>query len=190
MKFRLFTISVCHIYEYGDGAEEKKAARIAERIDVFQRLGIPLEKEDPSYLTDNIIVTQDHFFSLMLANQEPKIIREIPIPSDYVEGTIDGALAQFNLMAQKLLGMPGLQSAASPQFNERVQVHMPGQALSTYNEVLLLEDHCSDALQGKLNDGWRIIAACPQPDQCRPDYILGRFNPEFDAREGASAKRD
>ncbi len=66
-------------------------------------------------------------------------------------------------------------------YNELVQVHMPGQALSTYNEVLLLEgeDSCSDNLQTHLNTGWRIIAACPQPDARRPDYILGRFNPEF-----------
>jgi len=62
-------------------------------------------------------------------------------------------------------------------FNNRVEVHMPGQALSMYNETLLMEDSCTDALQNELATGWRIIAVCPQPDQRRPDYVLGRYNP-------------
>lgn len=62
-------------------------------------------------------------------------------------------------------------------FNERVEVHMPGNALLTYNRTLLLEDACTNYLQEQLDDGWRIIAACPQPDQRRPDYILGRYEP-------------
>jgi len=62
-------------------------------------------------------------------------------------------------------------------FNNRVEVHMPGQALSMYNETLLMEDSCTDALQNELANGWRIIAVCPQPDQRRPDYVLGRYNP-------------
>lgn len=52
---------------------------------------------------------------------------------------------------------------------------------------MLLEDACTDQLQGALNSGWRIISACPQPDQRRPDYILGRFNP--DQSEDGGARR-
>lgn len=29
----------------------------------------------------------------------------------------------------------------------------------------------------ELDAGWRILAVCPQPDQRRPDYILGRTKP-------------
>jgi hypothetical protein len=66
---------------------------------------------------------------------------------------------------------------------------MPGQALATYNDTLLLEDSCTDRLQEALNTGWRIIACCPQPNSRRPDYIMGRFSPVMtDTR--ASAKRD
>tara|TARA_R110000824_G_C15233132_1_gene679124 strand:- start:38918 stop:39460 length:543 start_codon:yes stop_codon:yes gene_type:complete len=61
--------------------------------------------------------------------------------------------------------------------NNRVEVHMPGQALAMYNDTLLMEDSCTDALQNELANGWRIIAVCPQPDQRRPDYVLGRYNP-------------
>lgn len=63
-------------------------------------------------------------------------------------------------------------------YNQKCDVHMPGQALSTFNELMLAEDKCSDELQAHLDDGWRIIAVCPQPNQRRPDYILGRFNPK------------
>lgn len=70
-------------------------------------------------------------------------------------------------------------------FNHKCEVHMPGQALSMYNDMMLLEDACTDALQANLNKGWRIVAAMPQPDQRRPDYILGRFNPDRDIADGA-----
>lgn len=61
-------------------------------------------------------------------------------------------------------------------FNRKVGVHLSGNALSLYNELMLAEDCCTDELQHRLDEGWRIIAACPQP-QRRPDYILGRINP-------------
>lgn len=73
-------------------------------------------------------------------------------------------------------------------YNDKCEVHMPGQALSMYNETLLLEDSCTDALQEALDVGWRVIAACPQPDKRRPDYILGRFNPEFAPGDGAKRR--
>lgn len=59
--------------------------------------------------------------------------------------------------------------------------------ISVYNEALLavrkvtvLEDICTNALQGYLDIGWRIIAVCPAHDRRRPDYILGHNNPEAD----------
>lgn len=78
----------------------------------------------------------------------------------------------------EVLFNPKVPEGPSDQhFNNRVEVHMPGQALSIYNETLLMEDSCTDALQNELANGWRIIAVCPQPDQRRPDYVLGRYNP-------------
>lgn len=58
--------------------------------------------------------------------------------------------------------------------NERCQVVVPGLGLLVINEVQLRTDHCTDALQKDLNLGWRILAICIQPDQRRPDYVLGR----------------
>lgn len=74
----------------------------------------------------------------------------------------------FGIMADKIASAP----AAS--FNDRCQQHQPNAALLAIAETKLLQDSCTDVLQENLANGWRIIAVQPQPDQRRPDYILGR----------------
>lgn len=74
----------------------------------------------------------------------------------------------FATLADKL-------AAAQPaSFNNRCQQHQPNEALLSVEETMLLENGCTDELQRRLADGWRILAIQPQPDQRRPDYILGR----------------
>lgn len=58
--------------------------------------------------------------------------------------------------------------------NSKCNVAVAGLGLLTVNEVELHCDLCTDALQAALDKGWRILAVCVQPDQRRPDYILGR----------------
>lgn len=77
---------------------------------------------------------------------------------------------------------------SNQQFNQKVNVHVGGGLIVTYNDLKLMEDSCTDILQNELNDGWRIIAVCVQPNQRRPDYVLGRYNPEKDCCE-TRAKR-
>jgi hypothetical protein len=60
------------------------------------------------------------------------------------------------------------------QFNTNVGVHISDLGLLNVKEVDVLYDPCTDELQTWLNEGWRILAICPQPDKRRPDYILGR----------------
>lgn len=74
-------------------------------------------------------------------------------------------------------------------FNQKCNVHVGGGLIVTYNDLKLKEDCCTDELQSELNNGWRIIAVCVQPDQRRPDYVLGRYNPELDTYEKHSADR-
>ena len=59
-------------------------------------------------------------------------------------------------------------------FNAKCEVHVPGLGLLAMTEVTWKEDCCTEELQEMIDAGWRIIAACPQPDQRRPDYVLGR----------------
>lgn len=58
-----------------------------------------------------------------------------------------------------------------------IQMHVPNFALLTFNQVEVEEDCCTDQLQSRLNEGWRILAVCPPLDQRRPAYILGRYVP-------------
>ena len=58
-------------------------------------------------------------------------------------------------------------------FNKKVNVHVPGNALLEMERVHYETDCCTDRLAELLEQGWRIIAVCPQPDQRRPDYVLG-----------------
>lgn len=55
-----------------------------------------------------------------------------------------------------------------------LHVHVPNIGLLAIDEVLLIEDACTDNLQSHLDEGWRILAVCPPNCQRRPDYILGR----------------
>ena len=96
------------------------------------------------------------------------------------------AIQNFTTLEEKVEKL--LESGNNLNLNERCDVHMPGQALANYNSTCLLEDICTDELQRYLDNGWRIIAACPQPDQRRPDYILGRFNPHHQSN-GSGAER-
>ncbi|WP_293857289.1 hypothetical protein [uncultured Alsobacter sp.] len=55
-----------------------------------------------------------------------------------------------------------------------IQIAIPAIGLLAMDEVMVLEDACTDILRGHLEDGWRIIAVCPPDAQRRPDYVLGR----------------
>lgn len=64
--------------------------------------------------------------------------------------------------------------AEKPTVQSTVQVSIPNLALLMIDEVTWLEDECTERLQEKLDEGWRILAVCPPNSQRRPDYILGR----------------
>jgi hypothetical protein len=53
-------------------------------------------------------------------------------------------------------------------------VHLPGNELLTINEVFVLNDACTERVQEEIQNGFRIIAICPQHGQRRPDYVMGR----------------
>lgn len=55
---------------------------------------------------------------------------------------------------------------------------LPNIGLLSIDEVTWIDDACTQVLQAKLEDGWRIIAVCPPNGARRPDYILGRTKPQ------------
>ena len=58
--------------------------------------------------------------------------------------------------------------------NQKVNVAVPGFGLMAIRQVDCRYDLCTDELRRMLDDGWQILAICPQPDQRRPDYVLGK----------------
>jgi len=187
---RLFQIKLTPIDDYnwtlgkpGDKYHDEYADKRAEAA-------ILVEGRAKELLAFGIIDTKDHplvvnanqLVDLNVNNIKYEMVREVKIDEDDPTD-LNGVMRKFNRMAAKLMSLPGLQRNGTHHDcqNERVHVHMPGQALGTYNEVQLLENLCSDELQRSLDNGWRIIAACPQPDARRPDYILGKYNPARDS---------
>jgi hypothetical protein len=61
-----------------------------------------------------------------------------------------------------------------PSFNDAVNVAVPSNNLMGIRQIQVYIDFCTEELQIKLNEGWAILAICPQPDQRRPDYIMGK----------------
>jgi hypothetical protein len=68
----------------------------------------------------------------------------------------------------------------SIEFNQKCDVHVANLGLLHINQTGYAVDKCTEELQDILNKGWKIIACCVQPDQRRPDYILGKYNPDGD----------
>lgn len=98
---------------------------------------------------------------------------------------VDGAADPHALhdMARSMTRIEALLGARAPgesssYVNNRVDVHVPGNALLSIEEVIVENDLCTEELSRLMTqDGWRIVAVCPQPDQRRPDYVLGRRRP-------------
>lgn len=123
--------------------------------------------EETSY-----VVSRDQMTELCIRNIGFKVKQKISVTVDITE--------QLMELAQKPIT---IASNGGDTYNSKCEVHMPGNMMAMYNQVLLLENSCTDSLQCALNAGWRLIAACPQPDQRRPDYVLGRLNPEYTGDE-------
>lgn len=100
--------------------------------------------------------------------------------------TIENLNSMLAQIEQKFVSInKAMDNFKNQQFNEKVNVHVGGGLIVTYNELKLLEDSCTDILQSSLNEGWRVIAVCVQPNQRRPDYVLGRYNSDLDVHENA-----
>lgn len=158
------------------GKDEEWKAHVAEQ-------GIDSLKADlpyyPAFIMD---MSEKQFLEYCTHVSSPVISstkdQEFEIPPSLIP---DNATAQLRFIEQLLAlnekCLEQLTRAGSMCFNEKIGVNQPGLGLNLYNRLMLAEDICTDSLQGYLDEGWRIIAACPQPDARRPDYILGQYDP-------------
>lgn len=93
-------------------------------------------------------------------------------PKEYIKILYD-VKSEIDIAAMIEASVSSSMEAIGKLFNEKTSSEQPGPNLLSVNETMLMEDACTDELQENLNNGWRILAVCPQP-QRRPDYVLGR----------------
>lgn len=58
--------------------------------------------------------------------------------------------------------------------------------LMDIDEVKVFTDYCTDELQKRLDEGYKILAICNAKNQRRPDYILGRVKKKEKKVAGAN----
>ena len=119
-----------------------------------------------------------------------------PREGDETQWVMAGYLHQFIVDSSKLIGQevwqyisiveqltdPNISIASlvdkktdGGAYNQIVNVAVGGSTLHI-DVVKVVEDYGTDRLQKELDSGWRIVAVCVQPNQRRPDYILGKTN--------------
>lgn len=211
MKQRISFIKAgCTLYFRPDSSslsEEEKAAQLEtwkattksalERLAADYPFDVPENIENYSGL--ELIVSSQDFGEIVSRLQTGyygiKLSLEYKGTSNATVDLSQVATNIHEILSEQISKLESLLTRASqnsgpdhPSFNSKCDVHLPGHLMTTYNEVSLLEDVCTDFLQTQISAGWRLLAICPQPDQRRPDYILGRWNPE---KEGSytSAER-
>lgn len=165
--------------------DNKRAESWAAHIAKLSSLGIETSTfvmHSHGFGSDHVIITSGMLIELMSAGVEVKIVKQADIPDT---GSTSDRMMTMITKLEALMLLPGTDAS----FNSKCEVHMPGNAMLQFNETMLLEDCCTDQLQETLDKGWRIIAAQPQPDARRPDYILGRFNPVREPGVGGALRR-
>lgn len=178
----LYQVSIEVATHWGKTSREDYDKEAAKIKDIEFLAAAPYDKEESNYHTlvsDVFVLDKDQVMQLVLADVKFKIKQEIKVVLDITKEIIE--------LAEKPLKIMTESGIAGNTYNNKCEVHMPGNAMAFYNELLLKEDVCTDVLQGELNSGWRLIAVCPQPDQRRHDYILGRFNPNLEI-DGAAER--
>lgn len=82
-------------------------------------------------------------------------------------------LDEVKKLGREVSGLSAKFDRATTKDKSGIIVHIPNQELFSIKECMVLNDCCTDALNDHIRNGWRILAICPQPNQRRPDYIMG-----------------
>lgn len=163
------------LVEEGNDKKYYTDCNLTKKIDEYYRYD-RLQDKDWVFVNQNNNLVDLNYFAL---NCRFPFEIEKCIKSE--EPTVNNLTTLLNQVEEKFNYIDKqLDIFKNQQMNQKVNVHVGGGLIVTYNEVKLEKDSCTDELQKELTGGWRIVAVCVQPDQRRPDYILGRFNPKLD----------
>lgn len=104
-----------------------------------------------------------------------------------VEDKMVALIERMELAALRLESGNPDRNPENPGWNSKTNSPLSGFHLHNANDLLLLEDCCTDSLQSYLDEGWRIIAVTTQ-EQRRPDYILARYNNTYNCERGRALR--
>lgn len=133
-------------------------------------------KENPLVESQTISMQYEKYIDLSFKYRKRLILSiqqfyEIEI-EDTVSGITLATIEQHTKLLQKQYEQ--LLEFSNHTFNEKCGVSITNDFMINVNQTMLLEDACTDYLQECLSLGWRIISVTPQPNQRRPDYVLGK----------------
>lgn len=191
---RIFKVEFKYIYVNPDDAdaEQKKLEIINRRISALNSVGYELDEEELKtfgrYGTNSVLLNELSLLDLMTSIPDEiesvKQVRTGTRTSDIISA-INQASERFERMAKGSENQHDGErnwdrswGAYYSGHNDHTNTHISNNVMTSFNQVMLMEDACTDALKVNLNEGWRIVAVCPQAAR-RPDYILGKFNPDF-----------
>lgn len=169
---KLFKISRQYVHE---ADKEKRQALIDSQTAQIEALGLKEQFEAGSGF---VICDSDIAAEMMLKAMETRYPDCYKLYAHSAEAflqiSVPDFMKPFEKIAEKIKLLEYQVESAGKMFNEKCQQLQPSSRLHDINQTMLLEDSCTDALQEQLADGWIILAIQPQPDQRRPDYILGK----------------
>lgn len=171
---KLFEICIKLPFRYGEPDRDVKEAEDKAFLASVKE-GIKNIVTVPGY-TDNkwIVGEQDALELLSRFGMSDTNHKEFRI--EYVKTFISGDPTSCALerAAERLERAAERLEDAESAWNGHVNAPVHDGHLMRVDTLMLCEDYCTDELQGRLDDGWRIISVCPQANR-RPDYILGKY---------------
>ena len=202
---RLFKLSLSLPSFYGHGDEPVREA-LRKQFDQFAKSkiseidGLTVARWDSeSWFSRGyeVVVDEKAFASVHFMGKQifqlgdyPENLPKDGFSVDNIEKIYDGAdpygplrniLERLELAAHRLEAVDGQTVDYPGVWNNKTTSPLSGTHLVNVNDLMLLQDACTDELQNTLDQGWRLIAVCPQ-EQRRPDYVLGRVNPAYSPR--------
>ncbi len=156
---------------YIDECEEKEGEyyRDGDKLSKYKVHRRPTS--DYAVLEDAVVFLDvDKFYKIASNDIRIEIIRIIPVD---VQNNFE-MYKKFNRVIEDITNKIDTISNCNFSPDVHCNVNVPNLGLLQVREVTYRIDFCTEELQEMLNDGWMILAVCPQSGQRRPDYILGK----------------
>lgn len=186
-----------------EDVEQAFRAAVKEWFLSMPNVGVELWKEKHYYGKDVILCDDIRLADIMCGTHRFTDFKTSPGGEDvasYIVSKVDlyydreriedkliSLIERMELAALRLESGHPDRDPANPGWNHKVNGPISGFHLHNANDLMLLEDCCTDALQAYLDEGWRIIAVTTQ-EQRRPDYILARYNNTYNGERGRALR--